>query len=805
MSRKRLPDVELVRQAAAARWSEILSHLGRVDLAILDGKHHPCPKCGGDDRFRMIDSKVGALLCNQCFSTKNGDGFAALQWLSGWDFKEALTQLAEYLGVKVENKKSADPAKDLEWLDWSDELVANWCRTKPPIKPEAVKLAGGRLAKYYKQHIVIALPIYSQAGKVCGGVLYNASGGTLPKFNKGGETEWVKVKVTWGSKPGLMGTVSRLSDKQEVISKKVAWKTEGPTDMLSTLSLNPDAHVFCNANGAGEKPGWMAEFFKGYDVVNVVHDCDRPGQEGAGRWVQGIAKHVETVRNVILPFPITENNGKDLRDYFNDGNTFEDLDTLAQSAPTADSIHVEIEEKPGDPTRLARINLEIYSRGSGKTIKYWRDEFYKWTGRHYKLIKPGDLHAKLWGAAREEFVRLHKSEIGTKDEKPVQVVNNSLVNNMIKATASLTIISADMEQGSWIDDREQKNWVSLDNGILDLDGFLDGTNPDPMRPHDPRWFALSSRPYAFDPDAECPKWNDYLFKTMEGDVERIDLMQEWAGYLLLNNTTFHRFLIMEGDGQNGKSVFCSGIRGILGDDSCSAVSLELFGERFAKTQTIGKLVNICADVAELDRVCEGAIKEFTSGDTVFFDRKGLPGMDRHPTARLMIGCNTRPRFSDKSGGIWRRILIVPFNRKVPPSERIRGMDHERWWKAAGELPGMFNWAVRGLHRLYANDEFTLPAICAQELEDYRLENNPAREFLQINYKENSQSSVSTQDIYEDYREWCRQNGNKHVMNKRSFGKEVYRFFPEIKKRRLGNSAERFYAYNGIVKLENSEF
>jgi len=206
---RRQPDVELVRSAAATRWQEIIASLGHVDDDILDGKHHPCPKCGGTDRFRMIDSQAGALMCNKCFATKNGDGFAALQWLNGWDFAEALGQVADYLGVKPAKTK-IDPAEKLEWIDWSQEVVANWCKTKPPMTPEAVKLAGGRLARYYK-HVVVALPVHGQGGKICGWVIYNAAGGPLPKFSKDSKTEWVKVKVTYGSKPDLMGTVEKLT------------------------------------------------------------------------------------------------------------------------------------------------------------------------------------------------------------------------------------------------------------------------------------------------------------------------------------------------------------------------------------------------------------------------------------------------------------------------------------------------------------------------------------------------------------------------------------------------------------------
>lgn len=583
-----------------------------------------------------------------------------------------------------------------------------------------------------------------------------------------------------------------------------AWNTEGPTDMLSMLSVNPEAHVFCNANGAGEKPGWMAEFFKGYDRVNVVRDNDRPGQEGAGQWVCAISKHVDDVRNVQLPYPMKENHGKDLRDYFNDGNTWADLEALAEQATTADSMEIEIERKDSDPTRLAILNLENYKRESGRHIRFWRDGFYKWTGTYYKLIKPSDFHAKIWASIDEEFVRIYKQNIGTKDQAPVQTINSNLVNNVIKATASLTIVSADIEPGTWLEDRKLKNWCSLDNGILDLDALLAGGDEQPLRPHDPRWFVHSARPYAFDPDADCPQWHKYLNQVMEGDADRIKLLQEWAGYLLLTDTKFHKFLIMEGDGHNGKSVYCAGIRGMLGEDSCSSISLELFGERFAKTATVGKLVNICADIGELDKVCEGAIKTFTSGDKVWFDRKGIDGTDLHPTARLMIGCNTRPRFSDKTTGVWRRILFVPFNRKIADSERVRGMDHEDWWAEQGELPGMFNWALGGLIRLRIQDAFTIPEICRRELEDYRNENNPAREYLMTFYKLNSQSSVSVSDAYGDYRTWCRANGY-HELGNRMFGREVCRVFPEVKKRKLGSVGERFSAYQGIIKKEDGTF
>lgn len=88
-------DVNEIKMAARGQWETILSTVCGIDEAFLDGKHHPCPKCGGKDRFRMIDIEAGVVLCNQCFS--GGDGFAGIMWLTGCTFPEALQLVGDEL------------------------------------------------------------------------------------------------------------------------------------------------------------------------------------------------------------------------------------------------------------------------------------------------------------------------------------------------------------------------------------------------------------------------------------------------------------------------------------------------------------------------------------------------------------------------------------------------------------------------------------------------------------------------------------------------------------------------------------
>src|SRR5207248_2002361 len=94
-----------IKTNAAGRWREILAAVGGIDAALLDGKHHPCPKCGGKDRFRLIDATVGAVLCNQCFKTGNGDGLAAVMWARGIDFPAACREVAGYLRLNGQSQR----------------------------------------------------------------------------------------------------------------------------------------------------------------------------------------------------------------------------------------------------------------------------------------------------------------------------------------------------------------------------------------------------------------------------------------------------------------------------------------------------------------------------------------------------------------------------------------------------------------------------------------------------------------------------------------------------------------------------
>ena len=120
-------------------------------------------------------------------------------------------------------------------------------------------------------------------------------------------------------------------------------------------------------------------------------------------------------------------------------------------------------------------------------------------------------------------------------------------------------------------------------------------------------------------------------------------------------------------------------------------------------------------MGELDKVAEGQLKAFVSGDLMEFEYKFKTPFSAKPTARLILSTNNPPMFSDKTDGVWRRMLLLRCSVQIPESERVAGMDSVEWWRDAGELPGILNWAIAGLVQLRKQGRFIVPAECQEEV------------------------------------------------------------------------------------------
>jgi P4 family phage/plasmid primase-like protien len=472
-------------------------------------------------------------------------------------------------------------------------------------------------------------------------------------------------------------------------------------------------------------------------------------------------------------------------------------------------------EAINDPHRLARLYLLLRAVHPDRhTLAFYRERFWRWTGARWVMVPDAEMRSALAHFCKrqlnEDAAAMAADWKGDGEPPPVPKVTTALVGNVLQALSGEVLVEQDIPQPSWLDgSRPHTNFVALGNGLLDVDAFLAGQEDNCLLPHTPLWFSPVCFPYNLDPGAKCPKWEAFLrrnFALADPDAAvrvsgtgKVALLQQFAGYLLLPDVTRQRFLLMQGEGANGKSVICAVFRAMLGEGNVSSVPLEFFGEKFHLSETLGKLANVVAEVGELDKVAEGQLKAFTSGDPILFEQKFKAPFTARPTARLVLATNNVPAFSDKTDGLWRRMLLLKFTVQIPECERVAGMDTAEFWRDAAEVPGIFLWALAGVAELRQQGGFVVPGQCREDAEQLRADANPARRFLQEGYQE-GEGEVTVEDVYAEYREWCGKQGH-HPLSNIGFGREVARCFKRVEKRRMSYAKERWFVYVGLRKRE----
>lgn len=436
---------------------------------------------------------------------------------------------------------------------------------------------------------------------------------------------------------------------------------------------------------------------------------------------------------------------------------------------------------------LRRKLAEDFQKYENLALWYWRKQFIGYTGSNYEEISREDIRCRL-----SAFLQTLEG---------VEVTNH-LVNDVLTNLVGQVHLESNIELPVFLD--EQKGFVpsnhliAMNNGTLDLERLLSG-QAEPLLEKTFKLISLSSLPYDFHPEADCPRWLQFL-EEIQPEPEVRDLLQEWFGYNMVYDTTYGKFALFVGEGANGKSVCCVVLRELVGLKNVSAVGLEAFDPRrtFPLAVTIGKLANIVEELSEINKPSEGLLKQYVTGGVMTIERKGVDAYSVVPTARITFATNVLPRFGDRSSGLWRRMLYIPFNYQVlDESKQDKRLADPLFWRVSGELSGIFNWALAGLIRLRQNGHFTEPKSCLEARAVYQKESNPAQSFL-YDYCEFSKGfEVFLRDVYYKYKEHILANGHK-PLSSALFAKEIPKVFPHVTKtensRRMpsGNRSPIYY-------------
>ncbi len=472
---------------------------------------------------------------------------------------------------------------------------------------------------------------------------------------------------------------------------------------------------------------------------------------------------------------------KYVRDLFyqhgGDGTAGQIFEKLLAITPYEETQPVQQDSNPLQPSRKdATQTAEAYI-GNISRIIFKGSDFYIWNGHFYQLLHPKTIEANIYkylqGAGSMAFN-----------------IRPGFVKAVIGNLMGYCFVDANINQRTFISDPNRDGeLLPFRNGILDLKAYIDNPGT-PLISLTDDFFTVVSVPYDYDPTACCtafPKFLDDILPNAELQM----ILQEMYGYCLTDDLRYHKMFILIGEGGNGKSVILDILKAMLGDGNVSSLPLERLGERFQLAITQGKFANLSPEIGHLDRTNEGLLKALISGDPVVYERKFNDSVTEVPTTHMVFGANFVPKFYDKSQGIWRRLIIIPFDISIPEERQDRELAKRI---IATELPGILNWSLQGLRRLRKQGKFTVSSKSDSAKEQHQVESSSARLFLTEKCVAIVNCAVDTTTLYNYYSTYCHCSGLR-ALSIVSFGKELKKVFPDVVKTRITGS--RGYKYSGI--------
>ncbi|WP_145423000.1 phage/plasmid primase, P4 family [Staphylococcus hominis] len=266
-------------------------------------------------------------------------------------------------------------------------------------------------------------------------------------------------------------------------------------------------------------------------------------------------------------------------------------------------------------------------------------------------------------------------------------------------------------------------------------------------------------------------WLDFLNDIFAGDKAVIRYIQKALGYSLTGSTREQVMFILFGKGRNGKSIFVETIAEILGDYS---------NNMQAKSLMVKKNDNVNTDIARLSkarfvtssepnegfRFDEGLIKQITGGDKVTARFLYAEEFEYTPKFKIWVSTNHKPIIRGTDDGIWRRLVLIPFDVQIPEEK----VDKDLKYKLLREAPAILNWMAEGAY-MWMREGLELPEKLKDAGQTYRTEMDVVEQFIQEKCKRAEGVRETGKALYEEYKKWADEN-NEYKMDKNKFGKKL---------------------------------
>ncbi|MBQ2870338.1 bifunctional DNA primase/polymerase [bacterium] len=341
-------------------------------------------------------------------------------------------------------------------------------------------------------------------------------------------------------------------------------------------------------------------------------------------------------------------------------------------------------------------------------------------------------------------------------------LNKAINKHLRLRRAQMTELEAQLYIYADLVNPKQKFSVKLRNGVITEDTVVDydcGFTP--------FFLDVTYNPNAYDENVD--KFIDFICCKRK-DMRIV--LEEILGHILLVDKFPHKIFFLTGSGANGKSTFVEMITKWTGELS-SHVDIAHFDDGTSLTSLVGKVVNVADDVDAIYLEKSKNLKTMASGNTVGARAIYSQPITLKNTATLIFTANEPPVFKDKSDGIGRRLVIIPFENKV--KERIYNLDE--LLSSDNAKSYLLNLALKGIKRILDNKlDMSISETINLATKQYYLDNDSVLAYIN-DYPNINNNPIST--VYEAYEEYC-EEANLKAISRTKFSRRLKSLGYDIK-------------------------
>lgn len=564
------------------------------------------------------------------------------------------------------------------------------------------------------------------------------------------------------------------------------WKRPGKTDPggSATLCDNGALHIFSTN-------AYPFEDHKSYSPFAVLAMLEHGGDFGAcAKFLASQGYGEQRKRIQIAPAP-TE-NAKNSQVEPDPAPIFAPSDTLLRPRElSVMGLAAKFHEQYYKTTRYVEARAAFYNYCAGRwvaskceseiktkvVINQVHDEAKEVEDRIKRLQerhKEGDLEA---GKQIAPAIEYHEALI----KFLAKIKTPTTMNQILDFSRSDLLIQAD-------DFDPDDSLLNVANGAVEL-----GSGS--FRNHRPEDLCSMVSPVSYDKDAKCERWLRFLDEIFLKNQELVDFTQRLIGYCISGETSEQVFLILHGDGSNGKTELLWVLGCLLGSYMRSA-NIDTFmddkpvgGHNEDIARLRGARLVTTSETEKSKRLAEGLVKKLTGQEVITASFKHERTFEFTPKFTILLAANHKPVINGTDYGIWRRIVLIPFQAKfVKPGVELEGalpIDPNLRADLNKELPGILNWAIRG-YAIWRAQGLALPEIVKVASAEYQEESDKLGAFLREEMLEGADFYSKLSDAYEAYRKWAEAGGMK-ASSIRGFSSDLKSRGVMVKKHGASNS------------------